>query len=135
MKFLLDVNALIALGITQHKFHSRVETCLASLVENETPELATCSITELGFVRIVSQVPSYGVTLEQAKTELMQIKRSTTYNVRFLADNNDVSNLPAWVKTAKQTTDGHLAQLARSNGAILATLDENIPDSFLIPVS
>jgi predicted nucleic acid-binding protein len=134
MRLLLDVNALIALGIDQHLFHSRVETWLASLAENETPELATCSITELGFVRIVSQVPSYGVTLEQAKIELRRLKGSTTYDFQFLADNNDISNLPDWVKTARQTTDGHLSALARSNGAILATLDENIPDSFLIPV-
>lgn len=133
MRYLLDVNVLIALGITQHQFRSRVRNWVASLAENKTPQFATCSITELGFVRIVSQVPSYGVTLEQAKIELSRLKGSTTYDFQFLADNNDISNLPAWVKTARQTTDGHLAQLARSNGAILATLDENMPDSFLIP--
>ena len=134
MRFLFDVNALIALGIDQHQFHSRVETWLTSLASSGIPQFDTCSITELGFVRIVSQVPSFGVTLEQAKTELMRIKRSTTYNFRFLVDKNDISHLPVWAKTAKQTTDGHLAELAKSNGAILATLDENIPDSFIIPV-
>jgi len=39
-----------------------------------------------------------------------------------------------WVKTPKQITDGHLAQLAKANGAILATLDGRIPGAFLIPV-
>jgi hypothetical protein len=38
-----------------------------------------------------------------------------------------------WVKTVKQTTDGHLAQLAKANGAILATLDRGIPGAFQIP--
>jgi hypothetical protein len=38
-----------------------------------------------------------------------------------------------WVKTVKQTTDGHLAQLAKANGAILATLDRGIPGAFHIP--
>jgi hypothetical protein len=33
----------------------------------------------------------------------------------------------------KQITDGHLSRLANRNGATLATLDENIPDSYLIP--
>jgi hypothetical protein len=51
----------------------------------------------------------------------------------FLPDDRDVSHLPAWVKTAKQTTDGHLLDLARANGAELATLDVGIPGAFVIP--
>jgi hypothetical protein len=39
----------------------------------------------------------------------------------------------AGFKTAKQISDGHLAQLAKANGAILATLDPGIPRAFLIP--
>ncbi len=33
----------------------------------------------------------------------------------------------------KQITDGHLSKLASSKGVGLATLEENIPGSFLIP--
>lgn len=51
----------------------------------------------------------------------------------FIADDHDVSHLPSWVKTARQITDGHLLQLAISNGAALATLDEKIQGAFLIP--
>jgi hypothetical protein len=51
----------------------------------------------------------------------------------FISDDHDISHIPAWVKTAKQTTDGHLAQLAKAKGAILATLDGKIPGAFLIP--
>jgi len=134
MRYLLDVNALIALGVTRHQFRQRIRNWLTTLAANGTPEFATCSITELGFVRIVSQVPAYDVTLEQAQLELLRLKRSTTYDFRFLADKNDISHLPKWVKASKQTTDGHLAQLAKSSGAILATLDENIPGSYVIPV-
>lgn len=135
MRYLLDVNVLIALGITRHQFRDRVRTWAASLVVKGTPELATCSITELGFLRIVSQVPAYNVTLEQAKTQLSMLKDSSTYDLLFIVDENDVSRLPAWVKSAKQTTDGHLAELAASNGCVLATLDENIPGAFVIPKS
>ena len=50
----------------------------------------------------------------------------------FISDDQDASHLPAWVKSAKQTTDGHLAHLARVNGAVLATLDSGIPGAYLI---
>jgi predicted nucleic acid-binding protein len=134
MRYLLDVNALLALGIKQHQFNHRVETWIAGLSSTLQPTLATCSITELGFVRIASQVSAYGFTFAQARDELLQLKQSTVYDFKFLVDSDDISKLPTWVKTGKNTTDGHLAQLAKSQGAILATLDEKIPDSFLIPI-
>src|SRR5438552_17749241 len=133
MRYLLDVSALIALGIEQHQFRPRLRGWLVSLAANGTPELATCSITELGFVRIASQVPAYGFTLEQAQQELLRLKESTRYDFRFIPDGNDISKLPSWVKTGKHTTDGHLAQLAKTNAAILATFDEKIPSSCIIP--
>ncbi len=133
MRYLLDVNALIALGITRHQFRHRVQTWLTSLAANEIPQLATCSITELGFLRIVSQIPAYNVTVEQAKTLLSLLKASQEYDFKFLADSHDASKLPLWVTAAKHTTDGHLAELAKAHGCILATLDENIPGAFVIP--
>jgi len=93
----------------------------------------TCSITELGFARIIAQTPNYGFTVQQAKTLLVSLKADSGLPFTFLADGNDISLLPAWVKTPKQTTDGHLVQLASANGAVLATLDEGIPGAFVIP--
>jgi predicted nucleic acid-binding protein len=133
MRYLLDVNSLIALGIKQHTFRLRLRNWLLSIAVNETPRLATCSITELGFIRVVSQVASYGFTVNDDRQELKKLKDSKVYDFVFIADANDTSMLPAWVKTPKQTTDGHLAHLARSNGAILATFDTKIRGSFLIP--
>lgn len=134
MKYLLDVSVLLALGIQEHQFNSRVEAWLQSIAANEMPRLATCSITELGFVRIASQ-DEFGFTVEEAKEELAKLKGSKNYDFAFIEDGNDMSKLPGWVQGHRQTTDGHLGQLAKSNGAILATLDEKIPDSFLIPTS
>jgi len=94
-------------------------------------ELATCSITELGFVRILVQAPQYGFAVSQARNLLLQLKAASA--LTFIPDDDDSSRLPAWVKTAKQTTDGHLAQLAKAKGAILATLDNRIPRAFQIP--
>jgi predicted nucleic acid-binding protein len=50
----------------------------------------------------------------------------------FLADDRDASQLPSWVKSPRQITDGHLVALAAAHGAKLATLDEGIPGAYLI---
>jgi predicted nucleic acid-binding protein len=55
MKYLLDVNALVALGFLQHEFHGRTANWVRRLAQKGVPELATCSITELGFVRVLMQ--------------------------------------------------------------------------------
>jgi len=133
MRYLFDVSSLLALGVKEHQFRPRVSKWLLSLAAIETPQLATCSITELGFVRIASQVAEYGFTVEQAREELSNLKISKNYDFAFIADGNDVSNLPDWVKLSKHTTDGHLAELAKAHGCTLATFDENIPGSFVIP--
>jgi predicted nucleic acid-binding protein len=134
MKYLLDVNALVALGFLEHEFHPRVARWVRRLAAKGTPELASCSITELGFVRVLAQAPQYGVTVGQACHLLQRLKAAQTVRFTFIPDGQDVSHLPSWVRTARQTTDGHLAQLARANSAILATLDRSIPRAFLIPV-
>jgi len=134
MTYLLDVNALVALGFLQHEFHARVAGWVHALALKAAPQLATCAITELGFVRVLAQAPQYGLTLSQARNLLLRLKAADTLRFTFIDDAHDISQLPAWVKTAKQITDGHLAQLARANGAVLATLDARIPGAFLIPV-
>ena len=131
MKYLLDVNALVAFGHTEHQFYIRVAEWAAELAKNEIPKFATSSITELGFIRVMSQ--AYGATVSQAQTLLTGLKESEEYEFMFLADDHDASKLPSWVKRAKDTTDGHLAELAKANNCALATLDSKIPGSFLIP--
>lgn len=129
MMYLLDVNALVALGFLQHQFHDRVTAWLEEL---QYPPLATCSITELGFVRVLSQAPVYGFTVVQARTALLRLKRAKALPFTFLTDPHDISHLPDWVKTPKQTTDGHLVELARASQAVLATLDEKVPGAYRI---
>jgi predicted nucleic acid-binding protein len=133
MRYLLDVNALVALGFLQHEFHERIARWVRALASKGAPELVTCSITELGFVRVLAQAPQYEFSVSQARTLLLRLKTTDILKFTFVPDDHDVSHIPAWVKTAKQTTDGHLAQLARAKGAILATLDGRIPGAFLIP--
>ncbi len=133
MKYLLDVNALVALGFLQHEFHERIARWVRSLTSKGAPELITCSVTELGFVRVMAQAQQYAFSVAQARPLLLRLKASDVLRFTFIADDHDVSHIPAWAKNAKQTTHGHLAQLARAKGAILATLDGRIPGAYLIP--
>src|SRR5882762_7221214 len=124
MIYLLDVNALVALGFINHEFHDRIAAWVQS---QNLPNLASCSITELGFVRVLAQAPAYGFTVTQARTLLLRLKEARTSRLMFISDEHDVSHLPGWVKAPKQITDGHLSKLAIANSAVLATLDESIP--------
>ena len=69
---------------------------------------------------------------EVARTLLLRLKKNEVYPFVFLSDDHDISSLPRWVKTPKQTTDGHLVELARTHGAVLATLDEGIAGAYRI---
>ena len=130
MIYLLDVNALVALGFINHEFHARVAFWVQS---SNAPQLGSCSITELGFLRVLAQAPAYGFSVAQARTLLLRLKEGRTARLTFVPDEHDVSHLPGWVRTPKQITDGHLSKLASAKGAVLATLDESIPGSYLIP--
>ena len=130
-RYLLDVSALVAVGFKGHEFFEPVAGWFQALRPGED-ELATCAITELGFVRVLA-LPQYGLSVEESKACLMRLKSSSRIGFVFALDDLDASRLPRWVKAAKQITDGHLMQLAKTNGAVLATLDQNIPGAFLIP--
>ena len=125
MKYLLDVNALIALGYKQHVFHQRVSGWAAG------KSLATCSITELGFVRILAQLPEADISVTTSREMLATMKRER--RLKQISDSQSVVDRPAWVEKPGQITDGHLLALAQSNNSALATCDEGIPGAFLIP--
>jgi predicted nucleic acid-binding protein len=135
MKYLLDVNSLLALAVLEHEFHPRVAAWVDRLAGKGLPELATCSITELGFVRVLGQAQLYGSSVAQARELLLALKNSKAMRCTFIPDDRDISCLPRWVRSPKQTTDGHLVELAKANEAVLATLDRRIPGAFVIPQS
>ena len=68
------------------------------------------------------------MNVADAKSLLQELKAWKEFPLIFLADGNDISALPEWAKSPGQTRDGHLVQLAKANGAVLATLDEGIPN-------
>ena len=73
---------------------------------------------------VLAQAPLYGFTVSQASSLLLRLKAANILKLTFISDDLDVSHLPAWVKTAKQTTDGHLAQLAKRMVQFLRPLIE-----------
>ena len=94
--------------------------------------LATCSITELGFVRIAPQV-RLSPDVAAARELLSRITETDPPKFVRLVDDLGADTLPEWVKTPAHTTGGHLSALAGARSAQLATLDQGIPESFLIP--
>ena len=130
MTYLLDVNALLALGHAAHVHHGRVARWVATLSPDQV--LATSSITELGFVRIAPQA-RLSPHVAGARDLIAQLRNSTRPPFVRLADDVGADSLPRWADTPASTTDGHLSALAARRGAQLVTLDEGIPDAFLIP--
>jgi predicted nucleic acid-binding protein len=128
--YLLDVNALLALGHAGHVHHVRVAKWVATLGPDDV--LATCSITELGFVRIAPQArlsPHVGAACDL----LARLRGAKRPPFVRLSDDLGADSLRSWADTPAATTDGHLSALAGSRSAQLATLDQGIPDSFLVP--
>lgn len=132
MIYLLDVNVLIALAHKDSVFHARVSKWVDAL-DSTQDGLAFCAVTELGFVRILPQLPEADYTVEDAKLLLARLKAALPFPTPFFSDGLSAQELPSWVRAPRQTTDGHLAALAKAHGAMLATLDGKIPGAILIP--
>lgn len=131
MTWLLDVNVLIAALVAAHEHHDRVSSWLAGLPAAD--RLATCSITELGFVRVLHQAPHLRVPVKESVRLLTRFRANRRRVVIRLPDDHGAADLPQWVKAGRQITDGHLAGLAVRHGARLGTLDDGIPGAIVIP--
>ena len=116
MTYLLDVNALLAFRYAKHMHYTRVRHWLERQEVNERGalRLATCAITELGFVRVATGPACLVPQMEHACADLMRLKRDRRF--AFLGDAISAESLPAWVTKSKHTTDGHLLQLSRGLG-------------------
>jgi len=130
MRYLLDVNTLIALAHTGHALHGKAIGWYVSVIKSAAG-LHTCSITELGFVR-VSLVTGLQTDIDAAKLALDALKSSSKVRFELILDDLGAAHLPAFVKKAQSVTDGHLVELARKNSVRLVTLDRGIPGAVFI---
>jgi uncharacterized protein len=130
--YLLDVNALLALGYQGHVHHSKIGAWLQEGKADNQFRLATCSITELGFVRVATSSAALALDIATAKAALARLKSNSSVAFTFLTDNRGADALPLWVQKSSQTTDGHLLDLASASGAKLLTFDAGIPGAEII---
>lgn len=131
MSWLLDVNALIALAHQGHAEHPRVIQWFASLIGSGS-KLATCAITEIGFVRVSIHV-GFESNAPDAVETLQGLKGSSRVPFELLPDSLGADRLPSYVSGYKQVTNGHLLALAWASSMQLAILDKGIPRAFIIP--
>lgn len=131
MNWLLDVNALIALAHQGHADHQRVIQWFASLI-GSAARLGTCSITEIGFVRVSIQA-GFESNAPDAVETLRGLKASSRVPFDLLPDALGADRLPPYVLGYRQVTDGHLLEVAQESSMQLATLDRGIPGAYIIP--
>ena len=133
MKFLLDVNVLVAWGWEEHADHERVAKWLAFERGKPDTGFLTSPIPELGFVRVSVQRAAGTIAVKEACSALEGMLASLGQTPSFIPDDQRGSGLPAWCKVAARATDAHLLALASEHDAMLVTLDTGIPDAFIVP--
>jgi predicted nucleic acid-binding protein len=127
MKYMPDINVLIALAHTNHVAHSRA---YAWYKRARPASLGLCAITELGFVRVSVQA-HLQPDVASAQHSLAGLKKTGPFEL--WPDTLGANVMPGYVKRPAELTDGHLLELAKANNARLATLDAGIPGALLIP--
>ena len=131
MSYLLDVNFLVALFDPRHVNHDAAHRWFG---HTAVSRWATCSVTENGCVRILSNpsYPTVSTTPTEALARLQRFCNSDGHS--FWSD--DVALRTALDQPVKdrlqghrQTTDFHLAALAAARGGRLATFDGRLARS------
>jgi predicted nucleic acid-binding protein len=133
VRYLLDVNLLVAWGWEDHIDHNRAAKWIAGTKRFRNTMLLTSAIPQLGFVRVSVQRMAGRLTLSEAAEVLAGMINSLGRNHGFVPDHIDSTKWPSWCKSASRSTDAHLLSLAAAHEAKLATLDSGIPGAFLLP--
>ena len=126
MNVLLDVNALLA---WEHGSSPHHEFFHAWVAQQSDLGLWTCALTELGFIRVSMQV--FGYDRASADQALRRMKAVTPGFINEAPS----PELPPWVKSAAQTTDAYLVQLAQENDLQLATFDRGIKGRVVVRIA
>jgi predicted nucleic acid-binding protein len=127
MRYLLDVNVLVAAIWVTHSEHVRADAWVRS------NEVATCPIAELGFLHISTHPKALKATMADARRLLEDLH--TQLAPAFAPD--DLMPLKSKPGSSDQVTDHYLGDLAASRGMKLATFDANLrhPAAELIPAT
>lgn len=127
MVALLDVNLLIALAWPNHVHHDAAHAWFGP---RAPLGWATCTIVELGFIRVSSnpRAVSAAVSPQEAAALLGRITALPGHH--FWADDIRFAESPEVARSRvvghQQVTDAHLVALAVRRGGCLATLDRGV---------
>lgn len=135
MKFLLDVNVLIAWGWADHVNHDRTINWIASQKNNLATKFYTSPIPVVGFVRVSVQRSGGRISVVQASEVLSGMLQTLGSAHAFLPDDVQGTDWPTWCTTASTTTDAHLLLLAQRHKLQMATLDSGIAGAYLLPTA
>lgn len=117
MTCLLDINVLLAAVWKEHPQHRKAEQWLAGR------DLATCPISELGFLRI-STLPKGPFRSDMSTARQLLQGFLDQWKPRFVE--NDLPALNSMTANSDQVTDFYLADIAGKNQMKLATFDRRI---------
>ena len=130
MSYLLDVNVLVSLFDPRHVNHEAAHAWFAATAAHRW---ATCSITENGCVRVLSN-PAYPTAATPADVIDRLARFCGTDSHEFWPDDVSIRNSLGAAVTGRihgyrQITDFHLAALASRRSGILATFDGRLQRS------
>ncbi len=128
MRYLLDINVLIALMDPDHAFHQLAHEWWN---QDDRP-WASCPITENGLIRIMAST-AYSKRSQLSVSDvatLLSVFVSNS-NHEFWHDHLSIRDAQEFQHTSilssKHLTDLYLLALATKNNATLVTFDQNIP--------
>ncbi|MGH7995119.1 MAG: TA system VapC family ribonuclease toxin [Opitutaceae bacterium] len=130
--FLLDVNTLLALAWPNHVQHRPANEWF----ERESKRgWGTCSVTQIGFVRICSHPAfEHHVSTQEALQKLKEIAAVPGHSFwPGPADgcaSESLGHVAPRILTHGMVTDGFLAGVAKFNGGKLATFDKALARAF-----
>jgi toxin-antitoxin system PIN domain toxin len=125
MILLPDVNVLVALMWERHIHHAAARHWFAHL---EGDVVATCSVTQTGFVRVSSnpKVLDDAITVREATAILSALVNREDH--RFLPDERGYIDNPLVPHDRlvghRQVTDAHLIAIARAHDARVVSFDQ-----------
>jgi toxin-antitoxin system PIN domain toxin len=127
---LLDVNVLISLMDSAHVHHQAAVGWFRGTAA--TSGWATCPITEMGFVRILSgfSYPNLRLTPSRAGELLRKFQAGFPRGYEFWPNSVSLTDASTLDLTAiigsRQVTDACLAAIAFRNGGVLSTFDGGV---------
>jgi uncharacterized protein len=121
---LLDVNVLVALLVPEHEHHAAAMTWFAA---GSSQGWATCSVTELGVIRVCAQLPG-GTWAPEKTADRLLLLSAASRNYAFWPDSASPATMPEvrGAASAKQITDRYLLGLARRYGGRVVTFDRRL---------